>query len=281
MLRMFARRTSVGNVAAGDEVIVGLSLPSDSVVHDISIRVSLTSDNRLLQGNATMYGAAVYILPVLDPDAGAGFDAIWDALVPKDTDVQTMDLDTGAPDTSPFFEPGEADWSNVFDLGLRPEKLYQRTRLLTMMNGGANFKFQDNQTPFAVLWTPGDAFTIRIRKRFRVRQPSVLLCAIAAPNLDDTTVTNESALLENEWGQIKYARNMLERAMLHVFGLFEAGAETPWEEATALLQKHLDPDMHEDVAATLETVTWDYAVTAMFDHSVVGELGVGAVSLGA
>ncbi len=279
MLRMFARRTSLGNVASADEVMVGLSLPGDSVLHDVKIRVSLTSDNRLPLGGACLYGCAVYILPVLDPDAAAGFDAIWDALVPKDTDVQTMDLDTGAADTSPFFEPGEADWSKVFDLGLQPELLYQRTRLLTAANGSV-FKALDTETPFTIFWNPGDSFTIRIKRRLRVRQPSVILCALASPLTDDTTTVDESALAENEWGQVKYAGNLLERALLHVFGLVETGAETPWEEATALLQKHLDPDVHEDVAATLETVTWDYAVTAMFDHSVVGELSAKSISLG-
>ncbi len=281
MLRMFGRRTNVGNVVAGaDEVMCGLSLPSDTVVHDVKVEVSLTSDAHMNIGETAMYGAAVYIVPILDPDAGVAFDTLWDTLVPKDTDVQTMDLDTGAADSSPFFEPGEADWSEVFDVGLRPEKLYMRTRMLTLSNGGAVQQFQDNQTPFLPKWIAGDRFTIRIRRRLRVRQPSALLVALASPSLTDTTNVKETALLENEWPQVKYARNMLERAMLHVFGLVEAGAETPWEEATALLQKHLDPDMIEDVAATFVGSTWDYGVKALFDHSVPGEVSIKAVTTG-
>ena len=33
-----------------------------------------------------------WILPVLDPDAGSSFDTLLDTLVPKDTDVEVIDL---------------------------------------------------------------------------------------------------------------------------------------------------------------------------------------------
>ena len=136
----------------------------------------------------------------------------------------------GALDTSPFFEPGEADWTAVFDVGLRPERIYHRDRLLTIVNGSV-FTYQDNQSPFNVEWRAGDSFSIHIGKRLRVRQPSVLVFAVAAPSMDDTTVTIQAALAENEWPQVKYMSHILERAMLHVLGVVEAGAETPWEEA--------------------------------------------------
>ncbi len=128
MLRMFARRMSqVTTVAAADQVLFGVSLPSDSVVHDIRAKVHLIGNSPgVAWGLAHMYAIEGWILPVLDPDVGDDYDDIWDALVPKDTDVQTLDLDTAALDTSGFYEPGEADWSSLFDVGLRPERLYHR-----------------------------------------------------------------------------------------------------------------------------------------------------------
>ncbi len=81
-------------------------------------------------------------------------------------------------------------------------------------------------------------------------------------------------------GQIKYVGHVLERAMLHLFGVFEAGAETPWEEATALLQKHLDPDPSVALSFTPTAITWACHTEAMIDHSVVGTLDTKQISLG-
>ena len=199
--------------------------------------------------------------------------------MPKDTDTETMDLDTGAADSSPFFEPGEHIWEGIVDVGLRPEKIFGRYRLLTPVSG-AHHQDTDPNTPFSFRWRPGEKFTVRVKARKRVRQPSVLVIAIGSPNIDDTSNTLHTAFAENEWPQIKYASNMLERAMLHLFGLTEAGATTPWEEATALLKKHLEPDVFEETAGTFVGSQYNAVGRAILDHSVVGELKVGAVTSG-
>ncbi len=281
MIRMFARRQSAKVVAAGtDEFLFGITLPSDSVVHDIKARVKLwdfTETARTLD-LITAYAVEGWVLPLLDPDSAQGFDNLWDTLVPKDTDVQVMDLDTGAADATPFYEPGEADWSTLLDVGLRPKRLFHRHRFQTF--GDSIFTAFDSATPFNVLWTPGDQFTIHIKKTIRVSQPSVVLFALASPAMDDDTTTAEAALTEPEIGQVKYVGHVLERAMLHLFGVFEAGAETPWEEATALLQKHLDPDPQYEASLTSQAITWACHVEAMIDHSVVGRLDTKSVSMG-
>ncbi len=279
MLRMFARRMSHQNVVNGtDDVLFGISLPSDSVIHDIKVKIQLVGTATNVQDKASMYAVEGWILPVLDPDAASTYNVIWDALVPKDVDVQTMDLDTGGSDTTPFYEPGEADWTALFDVGLRPERVYHRHQLITLAK--SLFTFQDNQTPFLINYLPGDTLAIHIRKRFRVRQPSVLVFGIAVPTLDDTTSADDAALSEPQWGQIKYVGHVLERAMLHVLGVVEAGAETPWEEATALLQAHLDPDIVEQDAGAFALQNFDVFTEAIIDHSVVGELPKQAITTG-
>lgn len=282
MLRMYGRRLSQIATALGtDQVMIGYSLPSDTVIHDFRLRAILqgTTTTGLAWLFAHMYAVESWILPVLDPDSGATYDTLWDQLVPKDTDVQTMDLDTGAVDASPFYEPGEADWSSVLDVGLRPERLYHKHKIMTATTG-RSMAFQDSQSPFNVLWVAGDVLNIHIKRRLRVRQPSVLVTAIATPNLNDTTATVQGILGESEWGQVKYAGNMLERALLHLFGVTEAGAETPWEEATAVLQKHLDPEVYEESGGAWGAEQYRVWSEAMLDHSVVGEIGRSQISTG-
>ncbi len=281
MLRLFARRMTSMDLSVGtDKVAIGWSLPSDTVIHNIRLKLSIGAQTAYDIRKVIAYATELWILPVPDPDAGPSYDDSWDALVPKDTDVQTLDLDTAAADTSPFYEPGEVDWSDIFEVGVQPERLFHRHKLLTFYNGGPRFVYQDNQTPFTVLWIGGDHFVIEIKRRLRVRQPSVLVCGFASPNLDDTTAVLQGALNENEWPQVKYMGEVLKRAMLHVLGLTEAGAETPWEEATALLIKHLDPDVYEQTAAAFQTAAYYVTGEGMLDHSVVGDVSVGPVSTG-
>ena len=113
-----------------------------------------------------------------------------------------------------------------------------------------------------------------------VNKPSVLVVALASPNLDDTTTVTPKALTEAQWPQIRYVGHVMERALLHVLGVTEAGAETPWEEATALLQAHLEPDMYEEAAGKFTAMNWHTFSEAIIDHSVVGELGKTAITTG-
>ena len=280
MLRMFARRMSqITTVAGTDQVIAGWSLPSETVIHDIRLKVQMVGNSFVLDPNvAHMYAVEGWILPVHDPDAAPTYDALWDQLVPKDTDQEVIDLDTEASDTSSFYEPGEAGpWSEVMDIGLNPERVYHRHKIQTSGNG-ARLVYQDTQTPFAEKWAAYDQFMVHVGKRLRVRQPSVLVFAIATPVLDSTTTNIASVLTENEWPQLKYASATLERALMSLFGLTEAGAETPWVEASALLKKHIDPDMYEETAGSWGQADYRIYTEAMLDHSVVGDIGKLTVS---
>lgn len=277
MLRMFARRWTQKSVAAGsDEIIFGVSLPAGSVVHDINAEVlcHFVSDTPL--GTVTMYGVEGYLLPVFDPDSGASFETIWDQLVPKDSDTESVDLDTSAADTGPFFEPGEPSFQDMLDVGLVPKRIYRRERMLHIGNGSV-FSFRQ-QAGDTIRWVPGDQFKIRVKRRIRVKVDSILVFGFASPSLDDHTGTFEKILDEFEWPQVKYMSETMRRALLHLIGLTEAGAETPWEEATALLKKHLEPDMIEETANSWTGSTWTVATRAIIDHSTIGEFGVQVVS---
>lgn len=268
--------------AGSDVVLFGISLPSDTVVNNVRAQVHVYDPGIASLAVAGIYAVEGWILPVLDVDAGLNFDTIWDALVPKDTDVEAMDLDTAASDTTPFYEPGEIDWTAIFDVGLRPERVFSRKKIITPMNT-MGFQRQDTETPFANGYVMGDRFNINIRKRLRVRQPSILVFGFAAPSLDDTTNSETeslAALPEAAWGQVKYMGHVLERAMLHVLGITEAGAETPWEEATAILKQHLDPDVFEADATSWAAAAWTIFGEATIDHSVKGRLGRSVVTTG-
>lgn len=287
MIRMFAKRLSQNLVITNtDQVLQGISLPSGTRLNNLKVDVSVIGSAFAEFSDAMMYACEVWILPVLDPDGSLTYDAIWDTLVPKDTDevsapgADVLDLDTGGTDTTPFFEPGEPDWSDLVEVGLRPERIYHRNKLLNLANGGSVNTVQDNQTPFAPVWLPGDSFTIRIKKNYAISQPSVLLVGIGIPALDDTVNVQHTVASEVEWGQLKYIGNVLERALLAVMGVMETGAETPWIEASALLKEHLEPDVFEATAGNFISQSLVVYAKGMYDHSVVGTLETGSISTG-
>lgn len=101
-----------------------------------------------------------------------------------------------------------------------------------------------------------------------------MLFALANPSLDDTTNALQKSPTETEWPQMKYVGHVLQRALMHVLGLaVEAGgAEGPWEEATALLKKHIEPDLFEATGGEFVSNTWEVFCRAMIDHSVIGDM---------
>ena len=232
-IRMFPRRRGQHHVPAGeDKVIFGLSMPSESRLNGLTAQVHIMNMTPSAITSAMMYGIEGYILPVLDPDSAPTHDVLWNTLVPKDDDTDTIDLDTSAADAQPFFEPGEMALAEVMDVGLQPERIYARHALKSFANSG--FRQEDTSV---LEWVISDIVNIRIKKRYFVRQPSVILFAVAAPDLLDTSNVAPAALAENEWARVKYMELVLEQALMQHFGLTEAGAETPWLEAAQLLRK--------------------------------------------
>lgn len=280
MLRLIARRLVSQSVVPGaDAVVLGMTLPSDTVVTRIKMDCHLLSSVYKNTADVVMYAMEGWVLPIQDVDLADTYDDIWDALVPKDTDVEVMDLDTQALDTTPFYEPGEVDWTALFDVGLKPKRIYQRIRILSAARGSLTTA-QDVETPFSAQWVPGEHFTVNINRPIRVKQPSVLVFAVASPAQDDNNATVMAALGENQIPRVKYMGHVLEQALLHTLGIIEAGAETPWEEATALLKAHLDPDPFDSAGTSLATQTYRMVAQSMIHHKVKGELGKTVVTTG-
>lgn len=256
-----------------DVVITAFDLPKNSVLTKINCKVDLVSKSLAIEREeAIMYAAAAYLIELDDPDTGDTYDDIWDRFVPKWTDTDAIDFDTAGVAAAPFWEPGEADFESFFDMGDIPQRLYMKRRMLNFADpGSGGIRFQPSETPFEPQWIAGDSFTFKLNKQIRIRKPSVMILALASPGLGDTT-TARVHLTEFEWGDIQYVEQTLERALMHQQGKFEAGAETPYEEASAVLRKHLAPDVFEQTAATFITEQMVGYFYMQFEHTVPGTM---------
>ncbi len=267
--------------AGGDKVICGFDLPADSVLREVSAQIDLVGvQSALERERATGYACAMYLIPLEDPDTAVLYDTIWDRFVPKYTDVDTIDLDTVASDATPFWEPGEANFDEIFDMGTMPLRLFMRRKTLNFARpGSGGLRFQPAETPFDPQWFPSDSFGIRLNKSIRTRVPSVVLIGLACPSYDDTTTSGIIHLLEAEWGQIQYIESTLERALMDQLNLVEPGAETPWENASVVIRKHLAPDVFEQTAAAWETETYNAFTQLNFEHTVPGSMSFKSVDI--
>ncbi len=270
-IRMFPRRRSQISVPNGsDQVLFGLSLPSDCTLNGLTAEVHVLGTTVRSVLTASFFGIEGYILPVLDPDAEADLDTIWDTLVPKDNDTDTIDLDTQAADTQSMYEPGESSMAEIMDVGLQPERIYNMQR----MKSFANSAFRQESAAPLLEWVSTDVVKIHIgrRKRYHCKGPSVVVFALGIPDLTDTVTQVQTALAENEWPRVKYIEVVLQQALMQHFGLTEAGATTPWVEAAQLLRKYIEPDVIEETAGAFLTATMLAFSNATFDVSVPGTM---------
>ncbi len=276
--RMFAQQV----IAGQDSVVAGLWVPAKSTIRSIWGYVQYEAAVERGLNEVAQGALAGYILPVLDPDSTGTMSTVWDALVPKDDGGDVLDLDTSAGDSASFWEPGLQVWEEVFDVGLQPLKIYEQ-HFLSSMGMNAIAVNRDPATPFDYEYIGGSRLAFNLRGPFRVDGPSLLVFAAGSPA---TTQTNGSAALaaiaEADWAQLQFIDEVLERSMLHILGLIEVGAETPFEEATALLRAHLDPPVLEVAGGIFQPTTWNLTGEARFVVEVQGKLPSGqTINLGA
>lgn len=268
---MLARRTFQRTIGAGgDDVLAGVWLPAKTRVNSVRGYVSCRATKQAI-GVATMSAVEGWVLPVDDPDATATMEVHWDTHVPKDRFDDVLDLDTVAQDTGSFFEPGEIYWESVFDIGVQPRRLFHHHWMSTAGHNSLSIN-RDPETPFLYEFIPGKTLAIGTGP-FMVREPSLLVFGGAGPDMDRTSPSVAIApLAEEDWGQLQFIDHVLERAQLHLLGLFEAGAETPFEEASALLRSYLDPDVLEETAGIFLPVAWNMLGEMQVDLTVQGSL---------
>lgn len=263
-----------------DSILLAFDLPAESVLRNITCRIAAIGVQTAIEREISVgYAVAAYMIGLDDPDATPSYQDLWDRFVPKYTDSDIMDLDTGTAVVTPFWEPGEVNYDAVFDMGEMPLRLFMRRKLLNFSDpGSSGFRFQPSESPFEPQWMPSDSFNIQINRPIRISKPSVVIIAMANPALDDTT-TSRAHLTESEWGQIQYVESTLERALLDQLGVIEAGAETPWIEASDLLRKHLAPDVFEETAGAYGTESFNVFCQLQFAHTVPGQMNFRTVDL--
>lgn len=261
-----------------DRVMVGYPLPSDGVLNSVHLNCHVIGPQGLEWQMAAFYGISGFVIPVLDPDNGASFDAIWDAQVPKDEALAAggFDIDTAAADTDPLWEIGTPNMAAVMELiAGKPQEIFKRRKMLSVASPGSQFIRIDAAPDEHMLI---DQFSTRVGKRVRVKQPSVVLFGLSSPDTLRTATTVKTIPTEAEWSLLQFLEVALENAFMSLVGLTEAGAESPYEESLAFIAELIEDIVLEDAAGSYAPATWRCFTNATFDISVPGRIAIGTLS---
>lgn len=279
MLRVFRKTLAHQLCTAGDHVMGGAPIPSESSFNNLWGEMHVVGNAAISVLKASMYGVDGYLVPVEDPDSNTSYNSIWDNLVPKDNDVITglFSSNPEDADADPAFEPGEPNLDALMGhqaMGADPQ-FYKRRKLLSFANTPSGFEAGSPDT-----YIPRDIFKIRSSRKMFADAHALAMVAISVPNMTDTSTSIWTTDSEPQWMQRKYLEMVLEQAWIDLVGLSETGAESPWTDASLLLEEFLEPDILEETADAFTVSAFNVWCYCTWDISVPGRLQVKSLSLG-
>lgn len=265
--------------AGDDEVINAIAIPGNSDLKHVWMDFSLVSDTPQDILHACMYGVTAYIVALPDPDASVAPDTLWDLMIPKDDSILTadsidMDFVTTADDTAEI-EPGDPSIEELFNVGARPERIFERTEMITFGKQSAGFIAGTPNT-----FMPRDAWKAEVKQSYHVQFPSLLMFGLSSPLTTGTGSQPFVPATNQQWLQLRYMADTAKDAWKFAVGLIETGAETPYLEAAALMSDFLER-FFEQTTAAFNPVGYRAFTDFRYDIDVEGELSVDQISAGA
>jgi len=271
----FGQRAMAGAI---DEVILGWPLPSESSLVGLDAQIHVIANSAVAFQNVVAYGLDAYVIPLLDPDAHADLDTIWDQQVPKSTSDISYELAETA-DTEPVWEPG--DVVSEFFLGFsltQPEEIYSRRTWLSMAS-------HPNGTydRAAANWFPMDFQKINVDKKYYVDTESAILIGASNPAMDNDV--NDAELLPGaqtyEWILMKYIDRTQEEMIDWQTGLWSEGTGTfGLDEAENFLEQLVADWNLVDTAARFAQMSADFTGIGNARIRVPGSRKVGVIAPG-
>ena len=170
-------------VASTDRVVSGIWMPANSVLKVARGYIDFQASTIGLALDVFVGAASMWWLPVDDPDTTGTMDSVWDSQVLKDSVVVSLDLDTQSLRTNPEYEPGEAKWAKLFDVGVEVKHLWKE-KFMSTLSRNAVAPHQDTETPFAYEFIPVGLLRPELPVTIRTSTPGLLAVGVSSPNLE-------------------------------------------------------------------------------------------------
>ncbi len=278
-MRLFGERGSQVTVGSNsDRVVSDYPIPSGGKLNNIWIEQHVIGPDETDTADMQIYACTGYVLPVLDPDTPDSIDDLWDLQIPKDVEMgnDVIDIDTAGPDTSPDYEVGEIDFTEVFEFQSNISKIFNRVKRISVATNPMGYVQKDAA---ADLFKPTDFWKSHIKKNVRVNQPSMALIGFSSPWLGDTTATVPNSPSEKDWFMLQYLEQTVENMLMYVGGITTAsGTQEPYFEASTLIADLLKRDYYEETGGSFNPVTFSVFTFTTFDITVPGRMALGTLA---
>lgn len=260
---------------ASDKIIGAFFLPPGCTWNGFWMEHSMMATAPQLVQYAYMYGVDAYVIPIDDPDTNINLDILWDESVPKDTAVgsSVLDMDTAGSDTTPRFELGELNPSDLVGLSTVPAPIMTpRRQLITFPKMPVAFHLDPADPGTAPYYIPTDYYRTRSRQRHQTEVPAVVLIGVSSPDYANTQSFWTALQSTSEWLQLKYLGETQRDAWTYIAGLVSAGTQESASEAATLLETFMEKFYEENAGAFGgdSQLTWKSFAKITADISLTG-----------
>lgn len=273
------KQAGVQRVNSGaDTVLCSFPMPPQSRLVNVQGTVTFGPMAVIALDQVCASALSGFVLPVKDPDGNVAADTIWDEEVPKDAAQadDAIDLDAETADASPEWEPGLPDLITILGLEQHPEWFRRRTWM--DINSHPNFIHLDT----TVKYLPGEVVRIKAQPRIGTDIFALAMLGFSSILSTITTTTTLKAPTKQQWGMLMFLETTIVDMMKLLFSLPEAGAESPYEDASIFLADLTEPAVMEVAARAADFIpvnyNVNYRVTAqifMKEHGEINNLASG------
>ncbi len=249
-------------VSAGvDRVIGHVYLPKGGKLKSVSGEIHAVGPESQSTSKFNAYGVSGQMVEIVDPETAINVASSWDDIVVKASDpvlvasTNGFDFDWITDDTTPEIEPGQMDIDAL--LGMTQDQKEFMAPRLEWVSWAKN-----RQGGFAAgtpdTYQPADYKTFSSKRNLTAESPSVAMIGFSSPNLDEVQSSNiQSPSSAGEWYMLQNMDSTLQKMAEMQAGLTVAGAESPYVEATTLIQDMVAPQLFDESTTLYAGVTWD------------------------
>ncbi len=274
-----------GTAAAGtDQGLCSFPIPDNGVLVQQQGECHILTVTAIDIADAAIYGVQGWLLHTDTIADWLDHDELWDSFVPKPVTggAAGLDISTSA-DTTAAQEPGQLSVTQLFDQELlSPERVFSREKMITLALNPIGFVPGTPDT-----WLPTDMFKINSNQGYRASSGNMgLVYGLSSPDLagiaaGDDDIIDAFGDAEDGFYVMKYINEFLDKALVDIVALTEAGSETPYEDIMIWLVGMLERASERSGAGAFTAVSWNgvgkltcgVKVPGFFEHRSIGPNG--------
>lgn len=273
-------------VPGTDQALCSFPVPDECTLVQQQGEFKIVTATAIDVTDGAIYGIQGWLLLSDTPNTDfLDHDVLWDSFVPKPVAGASAGLDTvTTADTAAAQEPGQVSISQIFEQELlSPERIFSREKLITLPDSPIGFIPESVPPTFF----PSDRFNINSNSAWRASAGDAgLVYGISSPDLagissgDDNIINPFGDALDGFY-VMKFLNMFLDKALVDLVALTEAGAETPYEDIMQWLVLMLERAGERSGAGSFTAVAWNgigkmtcgIKVPGVFPHRTIGPSG--------